>query len=578
MKRLPSALILPVLALATVLLPAFAFGQDDEPVNSADSEPVSPVISINVASIEKLRSNVDFLFELVGRNEITDLINSQLANVRDLKGIDHKRPMGMMIFLQQGFIPTPIPVGYVPVEDIGELTQTVGTMRAELKPVAGEENAYEFIPRRGGTQAGIIQHDYLFITEHVENLDQNFVDPAVFSRKLSDRYDIAVSANLSTTPKPVKSLLLNTVKAALQTQMQQRDNEPDGPYRIRRANAESQLHMIENILKEGEELTFGIKVDQEKQQAYLEFVVRAAPDSRFADELEGGIGKPSYFRGAIDETVPLSASMSLLMNETDRTTLTELFGFVTGEASRDLAGLPRDTLPEDVPELQSAKDFFGALTKTAEEGLLDGFVQFLWADPDDPESRKFVLVGGAKLKDAEFFGSGLQDILRRLKERENAPIDIAMETHGNAIFQRIDPGPTADGQELYGKDFKIYIATDAQAVWVAVGGDRAVPTLKATMDKVKNEIENPTRGKNLAPFQFIMNGNHWLRFGSANGVWPERFGEMADEAFKQEGSDVLRIESRPVQNGFRFRLQVESGFLRLLGGVIAQRIDRSQAL
>ena len=75
-----------------------------------------------------------------------------------------------------------------------------------------------------------------------------------------------------------------------------------------------------------------------------------------------------------------------------------------------------------------------------------------------------------------------------------------------------------------------------------------------------------------------MNGNHWLRFGAANGAFPERFGEMADEAFKQEGSDVLRIESRPVQNGFRFRLQVESGFLRLLGGVIAQRIDRSQSL
>ena len=576
MKRLLSALILPVLAFATIQLPAF--GQDEEPVNSADSEPVSPVISINIASIEKLRSNVDFIFELIGRNEMTDLINSQLANVRDLKGIDQKRPMGMMIFLQQGFIPTPIPVGYVPVEDIGELTQTVGTMRAELKPVAGEENAYEFIPRRGGTQAGIIQHDYLFITRSVENLDQNFVDPAAFSRKLSDRYDIAVSANLSTTPKPVKSLLLNTVKAALQTQMQQRDEEPDGPYRIRRANAESQLHMIENILKEGEELTFGIKVDQETQQAYLEFVVRAASDSRLADEMEGGIGKPSYFRGAIDETVPLSASMSLLMNETDRTTLTELFGFVTGEASRDLAGLPRDTLPEDVPELQSAKDFFGSLTKTAEEGLLDGFVQFLWADPDDSESRQFVLVGGAKLKDAEFFGSGLQDMLRRLKERENTPIDIAMETHGNAIFHRIDPGPTADGQELYGQDFKIYIATDAQAVWFAVGGDRAVPSLKSTMDKVKNEIENPTRGKNLAPFQFIMNGNHWLRFGASNGVFPERFGEMAGEAFKQEGSDVLRIESRPVQNGFRFRLQVESGFLRLLGGAIAQRVDRRQAL
>lgn len=568
--------MIPILALATALLPAASFAQ--EKPASISTEPVSPVISINVASIERVMGNIDFLFDLVGRNEITDLIASQLANVRDLKGIDHKRPMGMMIFLQQGFIPTPIPVGYVPVEDIGELTQTVATMRAELKPVPGEEGAYEFIPRRGGSQAGIIQHNYLFLTEHVENLDQDFVDPAIFSRTLSDRYDIAISANLSTTPKAVKDLLLNTVKAALQTQMQQRDEEPDAPYRIRRANAESQLHMIENILKEGEELTFGLKVDREKQQAYIEFVVRAASDSRFSEELEGGIGKPSFFRGAIDESVPMSVSMSLLMNKTDRTTLTELFGFVTGEASRDLAGLPRETLPEDVPELQSAKDFFGSLTETAKEGLLDGFVQFHWANPDDPESKHFVLVGGAKLKDAQFFGSGLQDILRRLKEQQNAPIEIAIDAHGDAIFHRIDIPQDGPGRQLYGDDFKIYLGTNSQAVWVAVGGDRALPTLKAAMDKVSAELENPTRGKSLAPFQFIVNGKHWLRYGTMANAFPERFAEMADEAFKQEGSDILKIESRPVQNGFRFRLQVKSGFLRLLGGAIAQRIDRGQDL
>lgn len=579
MKTLSARLIAPVLAVAMAILPAISSAQEStEKPSSQTNQPVSPVISINIASIERVMGNIDFLFDLVGRNEITDLVASQLANVRDLKGIDHTRPMGMMIFLEQGFIPTPIPVGYVPVEDIGELTQTVSTMRAELKPVAGEEGAYEFIPRRGGTQAGIIQHDYLFVTEHAANLEQDFVDPAIFSRSLSDRYDISASVNLSTTPKAIKELLLNTMKAALQTQMQQRDEEPEGPYRIRRANAESQLHMIENILKEGEELTIGIKVDREKQQAYLEFVVRAADDSRFAEELEAGIGKPSYFRGAIDDSVPMSMSMSMLMNETDRTTLTELFGFVTGEASRDLAGLPRDTLPEDIPELESVKDFFGSLSKTAEEGLLDGFAQFHWADPDDSESKHFVLIGGARIQDAEFFGAGLKDILRRIKENENAPIEIAVDAHGDAVFHRISPDENDRGnQNMFGEDFKIYIGTDSQAIWLAVGGDRALPTLKAAMEKVQAGRDNPTRGKNLAPFQFIVNGNHWLRFGALNNGFPEQFGQMAEEAFSKEGSDVLRIEARPVQNGFRMRLQFESGFLRLLGGVIAQRIDR-QAL
>jgi hypothetical protein len=417
----------------------------------------------------------------------------------------------------------------------------------------------------------------------VENLDRNFVDPAIFSRSLSDRFDISISVNLSTTPKAVKELVLNTVKAALQTQMQQRDEEPEGPYRIRRANAESQLHSIENLLREGEELTFGLKLDQAKQQAYLEVLVRASDDSSFAEELESGIGKPSYFRAAIDESIPLSVSMSMLMRETDRKTLTELFGFVTGEASRDLADLPEDTLPEDVPQLKSVQDFFGSLSATAEEGLLDGFMQLHWADPDDSESQHMVLIGGAKLKDARFFGAGLQDILRRIQEREESlSIDIAVDAHGEAVFHRFDPGGQVtrrDGsRRMWGDDFKIYVGTDTQAIWVAVGGDRALPTLKSAMQKVADERENPTRGKNLAPFQLIMNGDHWLRFATAGGGGSEQFQEMAQEAFVQEGSDVMRIEARPVQNGFRTRIQFEQGFLRLLGATIAQGIDRRQDL
>jgi len=566
-------LLLVMTALST---PSVAQETSDD---SGSTEPVSPVISINIASIERVMGNIDYLFDLIGRNEISELVSSQLANVRDLKGIDPRRPMGLMVFLEQGFIPTPVPVGYIPVDDIGELTQTVSTMNAELKPVAGEEGTYEFIPQRGGSQSAVIQHDYLFLNNNVENLDRDFVDPAIFSRSLSDRFDIAVSVNLATTPRAVKELVLNTVKAALQTQMQQRDDEPDGPYRIRRANAESQLHSIENVLREGEELTFGLKLDREKQQAYLEVLVRATDDSGFAEELESGIGKPSYFRAAIDESLPLSVSMSLLMRETDRKTLTELFGFATGEASRDLADLPEDTLPEDVPELKSVQDFFGALAATAEEGLLDGFMQLQWADPDDSESAHMVLIGGARLKDARFFGAGLQEILRRVKEREDVPVDIAVDVHGEAVFHRFDPPQGGSGsRRMWGDDFKVYFGTDSQAVWVAMGGDRALPALKSAMQKIADERENPTRGKNLAPFQFIMNGDQWLKFGEISGGLPERFRTMAEEAFVQEGSDVMRIEARPVQNGFRTRIQFEQGFLRLLAGAIAQRVDRRQNL
>ena len=53
---------------------------------------------------------------------------------------------------------------------------------------------------------------------------------------------------------------------------------------------------------------------------------------------------------------------------------------------------------------------------------------------------------------------------------------------------------------------------------------------------------------------------------------------MVLAAFEEEGSDVLRADARLLKNGFRLRIQAERGFLRLLGSIIAQRIDGRQAL
>ncbi len=50
---------------------------------------------------------------------------------------------------------------------------------------------------------------------------------------------------------------------------------------------------------------------------------------------------------------------------------------------------------------------------------------------------------------------------------------------------------------------------------------------------------------------------------------------MALDAFDDAGSDILRIDGRPIENGFRVRLQFERGFMRLLAMAISRQIDRN---
>ena len=180
-----------------------------------------------------------------------DLIGAGLANVRDLEGLDRTKPGGLMIFVSEGLIPLPIPVGFLPVSDIGELGQTFTSIGAQLKPIPGEENRYELIPRRGPTSFLVVQGDYAFIGQNEESIDRTFASPEEFAGPLANRYDICASANLRKTPKAVRDLILLTIKNSAQASMQRRDDEPEAVYNLRRSQAEGNLHFVENILRDG---------------------------------------------------------------------------------------------------------------------------------------------------------------------------------------------------------------------------------------------------------------------------------------------------------------------------------------
>jgi hypothetical protein len=530
-----------------------------------------PLLIVNLASVDRAMERMEYIFQSVDRPDLIDTVKGFLTRARDLKGLDRKRPMGLMVFLQEGLIPIPLPVGYVPVEDFNELISTAALAQMKITKSAEKDDMYELLPRNGEKQYIRLLHNYAFISNNPETLDREFVDPAQFAAPLNNKYDICISANLKVTPKPIKQLLLSAIRLTTQTEMQRRDTEAEAAYRIRKANAESNLRFVENILQYGEELTIGGKVDPEKKRAYVDLVVRATPDSDFAKELTAGSPKPSYFAAVIDATVPLTFSISTEVSKLDKKTLKELFSAGSVEANRAFAKLPPETLPEDIPQLPSLKDLFGSLEATIEEGHLDGFFQFM-----GETGEKFVFIGGVRLVGGQRFGVGVRDVLIRIKANAN-DVDIALsvDAHHDVIFHRITPENRGRGErQLYGDEYSFYLGTDNNSLWFAIGGDKALPTLKAAIDKVEaSKSKAPKRGENI-PFQLIFNTSRWIQqqASSRPDGQPGRFGRFALQAFEEEGSDIIRLDARPIENGFRLRAQFENGWLKLVGNGIARAI------
>lgn len=560
-----------VLALVAIILVdgGTSSAQDDE------DTPAHPVVTVCVAGVDNIMDHIGYVFGEVERQETMDLIGAGLANVRDLEGLDRTKPAGVMIFVSEGLIPLPIPVGFLPVKDIGELGQTFGTMGAQLNAVPGEEDRYELIPRRGPTSFVVLQGDYAFIGQNEESINRTFALPEEFAGPLASRYDFCVSANLRKTPKAVRDLILMTIKNSAQASMQRRDDEPEAAYNVRRSQSEGNLHFVENVLRDGEELTLGFKVDQTAKNASLELVVKATPGSSFARELKDGIAKPSYFASAIDESIPLSGSISFMMDKLGRKTMLDLFNLGEQESNRGLAGLDRDVVVEDIPGQQATQDLFDALRETIKEGHLDGFVQF-FGEPGE----KFVIVGGVKLKNSSAFGSGLSDVLEQASRTDaNMDVELGVDSYGDIVFHRLSSrNRDAGDKRMFGQESALYFGTDNQALWFCVGGDAAIPTLRTAIDRIAAGNDTGLRRGELAPFQVIVNLTEWININQSDGDQSGRFAALALEAFDANGSDVIRADARLLKNGFRVRIQFENGFLRLIGLAISGRIERRQAL
>ena len=166
-----------------------AQGQDSGRQGSA-----APLVIFNVASLDRLLGDVRYLFVAAGQDQINEQIESGIAGVNNLKGIDRSKPFGGMIFLAPGIPPEPVFVGYVPVSNIQELAETIGGGEgpAQLKRVEGETDRYELIGREGNQQV-ILKAGYAFISQDADALDRKFLDPVKLTSALSSSHEYGPS-------------------------------------------------------------------------------------------------------------------------------------------------------------------------------------------------------------------------------------------------------------------------------------------------------------------------------------------------------------------------------------------------
>jgi hypothetical protein len=561
---------------ATVLAGGVGAQDDIEPRGAE-----YPLQLVQIAGIDRLQEKADALFLAAERPEMSDFVAAWMqTSLQELKGWDRTRPFGMMFYLKPGLVPGIATISFVPVANLDELLQTLAGPEGQIRPLDADSGRYELLDVAWGPNEVAVRQigDYLFLTENSDavELDRQFPSPARLVNRLSARFDASYSLLLKNLPPASKKLFMEFFKNSALAGLQQRDDEPDAAYRIRRANGESVLDFLDKLVNQGEEITLGALVDAERQAGAIELDISGTRDSGLAKFFQDMAGRRSYFTPVLDEAAAFTMSASWQLDPKQRKVFTELFTLapeLIDEENRKSGGTGG--------ALTAFQPLFRAFLTTAEDGHLDMFMQLTGAEPLD-----YRMLGGLRVLGGSSFPDAVTTALRFIKEFQptNGPplpkflADMKLgegSLSGHPVHVVPLPAPPDRfGRSMFGEAPNLYIHATPQALWLAFGNESARDQLQDYLDKIANPPTDAPAAT-AAPFAFTTRGHQWVNAQLAAGEDPEQDRGLAhsQQSFSPE-NDRLRITGRPTDNGARLRVEAESGFIAWIGRTIAGQIDR----
>ncbi len=567
-----------LLVVAGCLLSTPGLHAQEEDAEEPDRQPLAtdPVVMLSVTSVDRSLEFMRDAFESVDRGDMAGVMDDLMSRAGDLKGFDRTKPVGMALFLPSSLPPQPIPVVYVPVEDMDDLIETMqlGPVRVEKNEEAGE-GRYELTGGRG-TRHIAVRDGYAFISRNEEFLD---ADVAILSRmipQVAAQYDLSLTVRPQSIPPLLRDVFMNFLRNQTEGQLQRRDEEPLSQYLARRANGMSTLEFLERLVKEGEQMTIGMRTIPESSGMEIELHVDATPESEFAEYLDDIGSRASSYASMFSAEEPFTLSVSWMLEEREQTAAhgwiealeAGLVQQYAGPAGEEAAAEADESAERPLPpELARLLD---PLKATIDAGHLDMCVQMRSVDAD-----QFALVGAIHLVGGETFADGLREVLTQVSAREgDFTIELDVAQHAGVAIHRVQGGEARPQDErVYGEKPSLYVGSSGRTLWFAVGQEDAVTELKSSIDAV-SEAAGSREAERGYPVQMVVRANQWL------GLPPDENAdaagaEIAAEAFTSS-NDVLRMELRPTENGVVLRMNLDEGFTRMLMLTLAQRYDQSQ--
>jgi len=512
-----------------------------------------PIAVASIASVDRVLEDIDYLFGTVDKPEYPAMIKGFLAQYRDLEGLDKTKPFGVLVYLNKGISPQPTSVGFVPIKNLDELTETLSEVGFQLAPVEGTEDRYTLALPNFSVHLKLA-HGYAFFQLKSEALDRDFTDPDTYTKALAAKYDVAGSLLLQNVPEPMRMMAVDLASAKIDEQLPRKRNENDFQYRTRSETTKFLLNQFELVAADGEDLTFGYNLSKADKQIQLHLGVKAKTGSKLEAELKNAskaTSQYSYLNAAAADF--LAYNVFPLRKDFEQKAILDLI-------EKSKANVPPALLGDDSTPGSVAK-MIEAGKATVRSGKLDGHVQILQTSKGKP-----AVIAALKLTQGNTFKEGLQelfDLMLQAEDTQGMEKNVA-EVDGVTIHKILPNNMKQDTKEFFGENPVVYVGCGPHACWMAIGEVSSLELLKKSIANGQS-----TRSKPGSAFLISLKMAPFLSLAEKNAKNREMM-EAAKVAFAP-GGDLLTFYPKITANQASLNLDLGEGFIRLISLAIANR-------
>lgn len=512
-----------------------------------------PVAVVAFAGYEELMKDFNFIGELGDQKGASDMIDQfvQLfTQGKGLAGFDKTKPIGAII-QTDGQMPS----GAIclPVSDVNALLDvakgmgvTVDDMGDGVSQIKSPQGAGVFM-KTVGSWALLSMAPTMF-----EGLPE---DPATLFAPLVKEYDIAAKVMVKDLPEANRQQAIELMSQGGQARF---PNESDEDYAERQKGFEAQLAQMKEFINDLDNVTVGLKIDNEKKNAFFDFAYTALPGTKLAKQIADNSKVTTNFAGFSKPEAAINVQFASATSGADVTQIQQMIDTARAKGTAAIEKTSKIDDGSKAKAKEALEDFLAAFQKTLEGGVTDGGASLELGD------NSMSLVAGAYVADSQKVLDGIKKYAE-LETTELPKVELDAETVGDVKFHNVTykiPADDEKAKKLLSENGEMIVGVGKNAVYFAVGAD-PVAAVKAA---IAASAKSPKKA--IMPFEMTIGLKQALEFAKSvadedKKALIENLAEAVDSA--DSGSDHVRLVGEPIKNGIRTRLELQEGVLKAIG-------------